>query len=65
MFNANDLLCDTVTTDYMEAAGLATQHGAKYTILLEMTPLCSTMTRFLVLQEEKYYAIQLAKGSIK
>jgi len=59
------LLCDTVTADSMEAAGLAAQQGAKYIILLEMTPLCSTMTRFLVLQEQIYYSVQSAKGSVK
>lgn len=64
MFHGNDLLCDTITTDYLEAAGLATQHGAKYIIPLEMTPVCSTMTQFLVLQEQNYYSIQSAKGSI-
>lgn len=44
MFHANDLLHDTITTDYKQAAGLATQHGPKYIMLLEITPLCSTVT---------------------
>lgn len=30
IFHTDHLLCDTITTDYMEVAGLVIQHGAKW-----------------------------------